>query len=106
MTSPKEIYEKEEVQVDASKFSLSRWFWDLIKNANKHPWMSPNYYLVRILWMIALFAVWRVMRQPFEWYYHWKDPLLAGSSDDSAGGAAEDMRERARYKKKVKDWQQ
>lgn len=84
MPTPKEMYEKTEVPVDTANFSLSRWFWDVIKNAKKHPWMSPNYYFVRILYMITVYAVWRIMRQPFEWYYHWKDPLTSGVEGEAA----------------------
>jgi len=64
--------------VDASKFEITRWFWELTKNAKSHQWMSPNFYLVRILFLIAIFYSWRLMRMPIEWYYDWKDPLISG----------------------------
>lgn len=68
--------------------------------------MSPNYYLVRVLFMMAVFAIWRLARQPFEWYYHWKDPLTSGQDGQSSLVNPEDLRERAKYKTRAKDWQQ
>ncbi len=105
LPTPKEIYEQNEVPVDTANFSLSRWFWELIKNTKKHPYMSPSYYFVRILWLISIFVIWRIGRQPFEWYYHWKDPLTSGQDGGASLGSAEDLRERAKYKTRAKDWQ-
>lgn len=90
--------------VDASKFEITRWAWDLVKNYNKHAWLSPNFYLVRILFLIGVYSLWRLMRLPIEWYYDWKDPLMSGEHAAAIGNAKE-MRERARYKKRDKGWQ-
>jgi len=103
MPTPKQIYEQNEVQVDPSKFEITRWFWELIKNANKHPWMSPNFYLVRLLFLAGILLLWRLMRIPIEWYYDWKDPLISGEQS-VALGTAEELRERAKYKKRDKSW--
>ena len=55
--------------------------------------------------LIAVYFAWRVSRKPFEWYYHWDDPLKPDDNQPYAGVKAEDIRERLRYKRKVSDWQ-
>ena len=62
MPSPKEIYDQNEVAVDPSKFELKRWLWEVLRNYKSHPYLSPNYYLVRILYMIAVYVLWRIGR--------------------------------------------
>ena len=91
--------------VDTEKFSVARWLVDLFRNYTKHEYLSPSYFFVRIMFMIALYSFWRLGRQPFEWYYHWKDPLSTGKDGVVTLGNPEDIRERARYKSRDRDWQ-
>ncbi len=53
-----------------------------------------------------MWFAWRLIRKPFEWYYHWQDPLLTEGTDGVSvkRGTDEEIRERLRYKTKVKDW--
>jgi hypothetical protein len=73
--SPKEIYAKNEQPVDVDKFKVSRWGLDLFKNRDRHAYLSPSWFFVRIIMMIVLFKVWRVLRWPIEKYQDWEDPL-------------------------------
>jgi hypothetical protein len=105
LPSPKEIYEKNEVQIDTKNFKIPNALYDLIKNHKKHVPLSPQYMFNNIMGLIITFYVWRLVRKPFEWYYHWDDPIKADDKAAALNLKEEDIRERLRYKRKVKDWQ-
>jgi hypothetical protein len=98
------MYERNEVPIDPEKFSLARWFVDLFRNYNRHEFLSPSYMLARVLVMIAFYGLWRLGRQPFEWYYHYKDPLSSKGDGSLTLGNPEDIRERAKYKSRERNW--
>ena len=77
--SPKEIYAKNEVPVDTEKFDLPRFFVNLFRDP-KTVYLSPSYLFKSICTLIAIFYFWRFLRLPFEYYYHWQDPLIDKSS--------------------------
>ena len=83
LPTPKEVYEKHEVPVDTKTFRIDQFFFDLFKNHMKHPFLSPSYLFTSISILMFMYFSWRLGRKPFEWYYHFEDPLKSSGDDIS-----------------------
>lgn len=84
---------------------MSRWGLDLFKNRDRHMYLSPSWFFIRIIMMIVLFKMWRILRWPIEKYQDWEDPLKPKTGGEEASyGSEEEIRERLRYKRPVKNW--
>jgi hypothetical protein len=79
----------------------------MFKNRNRHAFLSPQWLFVRVMSLLFIFFAWRVLRWPIEKYQDWEDPLKpqgTGGKESVLLGTEEDIRERLRYKRRVKDW--
>ena len=108
LPTPKEVYEQNEEPVKTEDFKPTRWLLELFKNSSRHPYLSPQWLFVRVVSLIAFFYLWRVLRWPFERYYDWEDPLKPAKSSEGINdvmlGTEEEIRERLRYKRRVKNF--
>ena len=104
LPTPKEVFEKHEVQVDTKNFRMAIFLVDLFKNHKNPPRGSVSNWFTHLVLIMAVWFGWRIGRKPFEWYYHWDDPLKPDDDTPFAGVRAQDIRERLRYKTKARDW--
>ena len=86
--------------MDTEKFSVRNWLVATFRNHEKHAYLSPQYMFTNIVYLLAMFIVYRIVRRPIELYYHWDDPLKpsGGKDGDDVGRSSEEIRERIRYK--------
>ena len=82
-------------------FTLWGSFRELMSNAGTHKMKTPQWLFSIAVVLLATFFAWKVIRYPFEKYYHWDDPLLTRIS-----GTPQNLNERLKYKKKETGWQE
>ena len=108
LVNPSEQARKPEnqVEVDMSKFSMRQLLWDSFFYGNH---TAPKYGAVwtfsTLAQILVTFLIFKALKQPYYWFYHWQDPL--GVDQDAIGdegeseGSLENSVERAKYNKRI-----
>lgn len=86
--------------MNPEKFSLKHTFYDMMYNYNAHPYLSTGHLFSFAFIIIGFLLVYKVIRKPFEIWYDFEDPL---EKTDTKEGA-ENLKERLKYRSKVKGW--
>eukprot|EP00347_Sterkiella_histriomuscorum_P004082 403361817 len=101
MESPKDRLAKMQVDVDTKSFKIQDWLVDFFYfRHGQSPLLSAEDIFTKFIMIISLFLLYRLVRKPYEWYYHWDDPLQGQSNKSLDANFAE----RLKHKKKIRKW--